>query len=104
MIVALVQFELPEPLTREQAREIFLSTAPKYRGIPGLMRKHYVLSQDGRKAGAFYLWRSRADADRFYTAEWTDRVHARYGAPPSVTFFESPVVVDNVTQEITSDS
>jgi hypothetical protein len=51
MITALIQFKLPKPLTRQQARETFLSTAPKYRDTPGLIRKYYLLSQDGGTAG-----------------------------------------------------
>lgn len=30
MITALVQFSLPEAITRAQAREIFRNTAPRY--------------------------------------------------------------------------
>ena len=103
MITALVQFELPQPITREQAREIFLGTAPRYRETPGLLRKYYVLSQDGGTAGGIYLWKSRKDAENLYTEEWMSFVREKYGAPPSVTWFESPVVVDNVTNQILSD-
>ena len=39
MITAFVQFRLPQPITREKAQEIFLSTAPKYRETPGLIRR-----------------------------------------------------------------
>lgn len=104
MITALVQFKLPQPVTRDKAREIFLSTAPKYRDTQGLIRKYYVLSQDGGTAGGVYLWKSREDAERLYTEDWKNFVREKYGAPPSVTYFESPVVVDNVTREIVSDS
>jgi len=51
MIIALVQFRLPAPMTVAQAREVFASTAPRYRDLPGLIRKHYVLTEDGRTAG-----------------------------------------------------
>jgi hypothetical protein len=104
MITALVQFKLPQPVTRDKAREIFLSTAPKYRDTQGLIRKYYLLSQDGGTAGGVYLWKSREDAERLYTEEWKDYVREKYGAPPSVTYFESPVVVDNAAREIVSDS
>ena len=104
MITAFVQFKLPQPVTRDKAREIFLSTAPKYRDTQGLIRKYYVLSQDGGTAGGVYLWKSRKDAERLYTDDWKSYVREKYGAPPSVTYFESPVVVDNVTHEIVSDS
>ena len=103
MITALVQFKLPQPVSREKAQEMFLSTAPKYQQTPGLIRKYYVLSQDGETAGGIYLWRSRKDADGLYTDEWKQFIRDKYGASPSVTFFENPVVVDNLTGEILSD-
>jgi hypothetical protein len=100
MITALVQFKLPQPLSREKAGEIFSSTAPKYREIQGLIRKYYILSQDGETAGGVYLWNSQVDADRLYTDEWKAFILNKYGAQPSVIFFESPVVVDNTIGEI----
>ena len=104
MITALVQFKLPQPMTREKATEVFLGTAPKYRGTQGLIRKYYVLSQDGATAGGVYLWKSREDAERLYTEQWKSFVREKYGAPPSITYFESPVVVDNLANEIVSDN
>jgi hypothetical protein len=103
MITAIVQFKLPQPITCEKAREIFLSTAPRYRETTGLIRKYYILSEDGGTAGGVYLWKSRKEAESVYTKDWEDFVRGKYGAPPSVEYFESPVVVDNVTQEIISD-
>jgi len=103
MITALVQFKLPKPLSREEAAGIFSSTAPKYREIRGLIRKYYVLSEDGGTAGGVYLWKSREDASRLYTDEWRKFILEKYGALPSVTYFESPVVVDNATGEIVTD-
>lgn len=103
MITAIVQFKLPQPITREKAREIFLSTAPRYLETLGLIRKYYVLSEDGSTAGGVYLWKSRSDAEALYTKDWENFVRGKYGAPPSVMYFESPVVVDNVSHEILSD-
>lgn len=103
MIAALVQFKLPHPLSRVKAREIFASTAPKYREIQGLVRKYYILSQDGTTAGGIYLWQSQEDAERLYTEEWKNFIRSKYGADPSITYFESPVVVDNAVGEISTD-
>jgi hypothetical protein len=103
MITVITTFQLPKPITREEARSIFLTTAPKYQGVPGLFRKCYVLSQDGNTAGGVYLWNSRAEAEAMYTESWRVFVREKYGTDPSVTYFESPVVVDNVTHEILSD-
>jgi Putative mono-oxygenase ydhR len=103
MITAITTFRLPKPITRAEARTIFLSTAPKYQGVPGLVRKVYVLSQDGNTVGGIYLWNSRVEADAMYTESWKDFVREKYDTDPSVTYFDSPVVVDNVTHEILSD-
>ncbi len=103
MITALVQFKLPQPVTRDKAREIFSSTAPKYREVPGLIRKYYLLSQDGGTAGGVYLWKSRNDAERLYTDDWKRFIVEKYGAEPSVQYFASPVIVDNVSGEILKD-
>ena len=103
MIVTLTTFILPKLVTREEARSIFLSTAPTYRGVKGLLRKHYVLSEDGSKAGGVYLWNSRADAEAMYTESWRTFVRQKYGTDPTVTYFESPVVVDNLADQIFTD-
>ena len=59
MITALVQFRLPHPLSRKEAGEIFSTTAPKYKNIKGLIRKYYILSEDGATGGGVYIWNSR---------------------------------------------
>jgi hypothetical protein len=104
MITVITTFQLPKPITRDEARTTFLSTAPKYQGVAGLVRKVYVLSQDGSTAGGIYLWNSRADAEAMYTESWRAFVREKYGTEPSVTYLDSPVVVDNVTHEILADA
>jgi len=86
MITVIAEFKLPQPITNQQAREIFLSTAPKYQGMPGLIRKYYFLTPDGIKAGGIYLWQSREDADNLYTEEWKGFVRGKYGSDPTLTY------------------
>ncbi|MDO5086771.1 MAG: YdhR family protein [Comamonadaceae bacterium] len=104
MITAIVTFALPAPMSRQQARDTFLGTAPKYQGLDGLVRKHYILSEDGRTAGGVYLWRSRAQAETAYSDEWRAFVRAKYGAPPVIAFYDTPVMVDNVAHDVWSDA
>jgi len=94
MIIAIVRFALPTPMSPAEATAVFEASAPAYQSVPGLRRKHYLLAEDGRTAGGVYLWDSREQADALYDAAWRERLTARYGAPPSVEFFESPVTVD----------
>jgi hypothetical protein len=50
-----------------------------------------------------YLWNSRPEAEAMYTESWHAFVREKYGTPATVTYFESPVVVDNVLQQIVTD-
>ena len=100
MITAIVTFQLLNPITLDEAREIFLSTAPKYLGVTGLIRKYYMLSEDGTTVGGVYLWNCREEADAMYTESWRSFVREKYATEPSVTYMDTPVVVDNLSQEI----
>jgi hypothetical protein len=100
MIVAIVTFVLPEPATVAEMSAVFQSTAPKYQGMTGLLRKNYFVSEDGRRAGGMYVWATRADAQRLYTAEWQAFVTEKYGAAPDIEYLASPVMVDNAQDTI----
>src|SRR4051812_17329896 len=102
MITALVQFKLSSPITLADAEGRFATSAPKYRNLPGLVRKYYICSEDGRTVGGIYLWESRAAAERLYNDEWRARVEQLYGVKPSFTWFETPVIVDNLADSITT--
>ena len=96
MILTLVRFPLAEPMSLEEAARRFALSAPKYLGLHGLIRKHYVRSDDGMTVGGVYLWKDRASAEACYAGEWRDRVRILYGVAPEISWFESPVGVDNV--------
>ena len=63
MITAITKFKLSNPISTDEAKSIFLSTAPKYKDLPGLFRKCYVVFEDGISVGGIYLWNSRAEAE-----------------------------------------
>jgi hypothetical protein len=67
----------------------------KYQGLQGLVRKYYLRSEDGRRAGGVYLWETRAAAEAAYNGEWKARVKQLYGSEPEITWFDTPVIVDN---------
>jgi hypothetical protein len=100
MIVSIVTFKLPKRWTIKEAASVFKSTAPKYLGKPGLLRKHYFITEGGDRAGGIYLWKSRADAEACYTSEWKATVSEKYGSQPEILYAEVPVSVDNVSHVI----
>lgn len=99
MITAIVQFQLPADVDSAKAAELFRGSAPKYQALAGLLRKYYIYDKDSHTGGGCYLWESRAAAEKFYDAEWRRFITDRYGSAPQLAFFETPVIVDNITGE-----
>ena len=100
MILATLTYRLPKRWTVKEAAAVFESTAPKYLGMPGLVRKHYCLTEAGDCAVGIYFWKSKADAEACYTAEWKAMVTAKYGAAPEILYAAVPVTVDNLQEAI----
>ncbi|MGI9384546.1 MAG: monooxygenase [Methyloligellaceae bacterium] len=98
MITAIVRFRIPKDKTLDEITSIFEGTAPKYQGLDGLVRKYYLFDPEGT-GGGVYLWESREAAERVYTDEWCQMIADRYGAPPEIIYFETPVIVDNTRPE-----
>ncbi len=94
MVTVIVQFKVGDAKF-EALKEIFVASVPRYQQVPGLLRKYYLLSEDGDTAGGVYLWKSRADAEALYTPEWKQMIKEKYGAEPDLSYFESPVILDN---------
>ena len=100
MIVSIVTFKLAKRWTVEEAAAVFKSTAPRYLGKAGLVRKHYFVTENGDRAGGIYLWKTKADAEACYTPEWKAMVSAKYGVEPDILYAHVPVSVDNVQEAI----
>ncbi len=100
MITTVVQF--PVTLTTmTQVRAAFENSVPRYQPLAGLIRKYYLLADERRIAGGVYLWHSREDAERLFTDAWKQMVEQKYGGVPTVLWFETPIVIDNKSKEVT---
>ena len=104
MITAFVQFQLPAPTTLKQAESLFTQAAPNFIQVPGLIRKYFLLAEDGKIAGGVYLWQSREHAESFYKNGFRQSIAEKYGSEPTITYFESPVIVDNTINQVIADS
>lgn len=93
-VITLVRFAVnAAPVSAEQQRALFERTAPRYLGVPGLLRK-WFLSAPGM-GGGLYEWRSRGAALAWFDAGWTERMRTAYGVEPVLEWFDAPCVVDN---------
>ena len=104
MITAIVRFKLPATIDAKKAAELFKGSAPKYERLAGLIRKYYLFDAESQTGGGCYLWESREAAERVYNSEWRKMITDRYGSPPEISYFETPVIVDNATGKTVLDA
>ena len=104
MITEFVTFALPKGMTRGQLVENYKQTAPKWRQNPDLLRKNYLFDQASGLGGGVYLWKTMAAAMRWHDESWRKKVVELYGSEPTIRYFETPIVVDNVAQQTVEDS
>ena len=100
MITTIVYFDLSPSFTPDKARLAFSESAQKFLHLQGLIRKYFLLSEHGKSAARVYLWETRKQAEAFNSKAWKDFIRDKYGFPPSVVYYECPVVVDNHAEEI----
>ncbi|MGR3321007.1 MAG: monooxygenase [Pseudooceanicola sp.] len=97
MLIAIVQIP---GLQRSEADAIAAArkSTSTYVDMPGLKRKYYLNGEAG--GGGVYLWESREAADAWYDENWADNMEKRFGARPTLTYYENYVVVDNDAGEV----
>jgi hypothetical protein len=93
-VAVVVSIPIPPGVSREQTVAGMQKAVPQYQALPGLARKYFTLSDDG-KFGGIYLWNSRAEAQAWFSDAWRAKATATYGAAPQVTYFDAPIVIEN---------
>ncbi len=95
MIIAHVRFPVPATNRAEFEQKLHASIV-KYEKLDGLIRKYYIMTEDGKTAGGIYLWESKAKAQAWYTDEWAKNMTAAWGQAPMLEYLDCPIVVDSV--------
>ena len=102
MTTAIIQFPLPPRASIDAVKSGFLEVAPFFQGPHGLLRKYFLLSDDGATGGGVYLWTSPQTARDFSEGTIRPMIKEKFHVEPSITYFETPVIVDNVSSQILS--
>ncbi len=95
MIIAHVRFPMPAS-NRAEFEQKLQASIVKYEKLDGLIRKYYIMTEDGKTAGGIYLWESKAKAQAWYTDEWAKNMAAAWGQAPMLEYLDCPIVVDSV--------
>ena len=101
MIVELVTFKAPVDGDWDSILDDARATIPRWRADPHLVRKHYLLSDDGKECGGLYIWPTREAAEAAHDAAWRAGVEKRTGSAPTIRYFDLQMLLDNETGTVT---
>ena len=103
MTTSITRFQLPSGIPAEAVKNGFLEVAPKFKHPAGLLRKYFLISEDGKTGGGVYLWSSLEGARNFSEGVLRKMIRDKFQVEPSIEYYEAPVIVDNLTSEIISE-
>jgi hypothetical protein len=95
MILELVEFNSPKGWSRQQVAEDARHVITKWRANKELLRKHFLLSLDGKTGAGDYIWPSVEAAQKAHNEEWRQSVIKRTGAAATIRYFDLFLLVDN---------
>jgi len=95
MILELVEFNSPKGWSRARVAKEARSVIPKWRANKELLRKHFLLSLDGKIGAGVYIWPSVEAAQKAHNEEWRQSVIKRTGAAPTLRYFDLFLLIDN---------
>ena len=91
-VAIIVEIPIPAGVGKERIAQGFAASVPSFQKIPGLLRKYFITSADG-KFGGIYIWRDEASAQSWFTPAWRDRIQKEYGQPASMEWFDTPILL-----------
>ena len=95
MITVIVKIKKPDDLNLQQYHAVAQTIVGNFQGVPGLIRKTFLFSDSQGCAGGAYTWETKEAADTFYAGVWLDNIRKMFGEEPELTYFNTPVIVDN---------
>ncbi|MHA6265066.1 hypothetical protein ACXYMO_17840 [Arenibacterium sp. CAU 1754] len=102
MIIALVQIPLDGPKRpHEDVIAQSLESTKIFHKVKGLRRKYYLNCEAG--GGGVYEFATRKDAEAWFNEDWANWMEGRFGVRPTLTLFDTPVVLDNEADEVRVD-
>lgn len=99
MIIALVEIPLPGPKRDHAAvTEQSLEATKIFHDVPGLVSKYFLNSDEG--GGGIYVFETREAAEAWFNDGWADWMEGRFGARPTLRFFDNPVTLHAATGKV----
>ena len=85
LITVVTRFQLPAGINADQIRAAFEEAAPKFRNVPGLVRKQFLHSkEDSRTVGGVYLWNDERTARAFMNERVAPMIREKFKVDPTI--------------------
>ena len=97
-VSTLVEIPIPTGVTRERLAAEFAAAVPLYQKVPGLLRKHFTISDTGT-FGGIYIWKDQASARNWFNAAWHERVRGTYGRDAVIEWFDTPILLPTQSRD-----
>jgi hypothetical protein len=94
----LVTITTPAGITKQRLVKEFEASIPVYQKAPGLLRKYFIVTADG-KFGGIYIWKDQASAQAWFSEAWKERVQKTYGSQASIEWFDAPILLPSKLAE-----
>ena len=91
-VATLVEIPIPAGVSATRLRAEFDAAVASFQKVPGLLRKHFIISSDGN-FGGIYLWKDEASARAWFTAAWHAQVVKTYGQDARIEWFDTPILL-----------
>ena len=101
MIVELVTIKAPPGADWDAILGSARATISHWRANAQLVRKHYLLSEDGTECAGLYIWPTKAAAQAAHDAAWRAAVAERTGASATIRYFDLQMLLDNEAGTVT---
>ena len=99
MFVVIVKFKISDDIDINSIKEKFKETAPMYQDTNGLIRKNYLFNKSKNIAGGVYIFNNSENAYAWFDESRIQWLTDRY-SEPEITYFDSPVEVNNDSNKI----
>jgi heme-degrading monooxygenase HmoA len=87
-----VEIAVPAGVSRDRMVAALKAAVPEYQQVPGLLRKHFTLSDTGTFGGV-YLWQDEASARAWFSPAWQERVQRTHGQAAKIEWFQTPILL-----------
>lgn len=105
MHIVMWKFDVMEGKNRQDLLDAIKGSAPDYQNVPGLIRKYYGMAADLRSVVEIYLWKSKAQADKFFDSDWDGETSRRWESAPMTRMdYEAPVVVETEQKRLVTEA